>query len=235
MPNSRHLASAENVTSKEGVLMHCHTRAIEIGFENVSIFSAGNAARTPEFQSTYPEVWNAKYLSERYYLVDPVVNEGRALPGPITWGGNYYMEKAQQEGRRMLLEARTFGVRSAFSVPFFSAGGRYTLVTLSSSCKRLDFDRLLLEKEAVAIRIAMQTHFMLAELDLFEAEMNIKLTARQKSCLRMVLNGRTSADMARLLLITEATVRYHLTGAIKTTGAKNATHAAFLAHQLALL
>lgn len=208
---------------------------MEIGFENISIFSAGSAARTPEFHTTYPEIWNARYLSERYYLVDPVVNEGRALPGPITWGGSHYMEKALQEGRRMLLEAHTFGVRSAFSIPFFSAGGRYTLITLSSSCKRPDFDRLLQDKEAEAIRIAMQAHLRLAELDLFDAEMKIKLTARQKSCLRMVLNGRTSAEMAELLSVTEATIRYHLTSAIKTTGAKNAVHAAFLAHQLVLL
>lgn len=217
------------------VLTKYRAVANELGFENLSIFSAGNAARAPEFLTTYPRKWNERYMSERYYLVDPVVSRGRHRPGPIAWGGRDYLHRAVHEGRRMLLEAREFGVRSAYSVPFFCADGRYNLITFSSNLARDTFDKLLDSHEAEAIHVALYAHLDLTRVEGAAAEKAYKLTDRQKCCLRMVLDGRTNAEMARLLSISEATVRFHLTAAVRKTHARNSAHAAFLAHQVSLL
>ena len=78
----------------------------------------------PYIDSTYPAEWMAHYLANRYQFIDPVVLEAQRSHLPFAWrflpcrpGG---LSAAQ---RKLFEEARTFGIRDGFTIPFHTAEG----------------------------------------------------------------------------------------------------------------
>ena len=61
------------------------------------------------------------------------------------------------------------------------------------------------------------------------------LTRREEEILQLVAEGRSNADVARLLWVTEQTVKFHLANVYRKLGVKNRTQAARWAHEHGLL
>ena len=61
------------------------------------------------------------------------------------------------------------------------------------------------------------------------------LTRREEEILQMVAEGRSNADVARVLWVTEQTVKFHLANVYRKLGVKNRTQAARWAHEHGLL
>lgn len=61
------------------------------------------------------------------------------------------------------------------------------------------------------------------------------LTRREQEILQLVAEGRSNADVARLLWVTEQTVKFHLANVYRKLGVKNRTQAARWAHEHGLL
>jgi two-component system, NarL family, response regulator LiaR len=61
------------------------------------------------------------------------------------------------------------------------------------------------------------------------------LTRREGEILQLVAEGRSNADVARLLWVTEQTVKFHLANVYRKLGVKNRTQAARWAHEHGLL
>jgi DNA-binding NarL/FixJ family response regulator len=61
------------------------------------------------------------------------------------------------------------------------------------------------------------------------------LTRREEEILQLVAEGRSNADVARLLWVTEQTVKFHLANVYRKLGVKNRTQAARWAHEYGLL
>jgi DNA-binding NarL/FixJ family response regulator len=61
------------------------------------------------------------------------------------------------------------------------------------------------------------------------------LTAREQEILQLVADGRSNADVARLLWVTEQTVKFHLANVYRKLRVKNRTQAARWAHENGLL
>ena len=52
-----------------------------------------------------------------------------------------------------------------------------------------------------------------------------KISPRELECLRWVANGKTDAEIAEILSISEATVKFHVNGARRKLGARNRAQA----------
>jgi DNA-binding NarL/FixJ family response regulator len=61
------------------------------------------------------------------------------------------------------------------------------------------------------------------------------LTPREQEILQLVADGRSNADVARLLWVTEQTVKFHLANVYRKLRVKNRTQAARWAHENGLL
>lgn len=68
-----------------------------------------------------------------------------------------------------------------------------------------------------------------------ESERAPELTRREEEILQMVAEGRSNADVARALWVTEQTVKFHLANVYRKLGVKNRTQAARWAHEHGLL
>jgi DNA-binding NarL/FixJ family response regulator len=68
-----------------------------------------------------------------------------------------------------------------------------------------------------------------------EPEHAPELTRRQREILRLVAEGRSNAEVARLLWVTEQTVKFHLANVYRKLGVANRTEASRWAHEHGLL
>jgi DNA-binding NarL/FixJ family response regulator len=62
-----------------------------------------------------------------------------------------------------------------------------------------------------------------------------RLTPREREILALVAEGRSNADVARLLWVSRQTVKFHLAGAYRKLGVANRTEAARWAHEHGLV
>lgn len=96
---------------------------------------------------------------------------------------------------------------------------------------------------ASAIRQAFDGSIFLAPLPRLRAPLEQRaspadeagLTRREAEILCLAAEGRSNSDLARLLWITEQTVKFHLSNVYRKLGASNRTEAALWAHTSGLL
>jgi len=220
----------------------CRRLVNSLGFGNFSYFtiSTGNlvddAQDIPWFITSYPSAWTKRYLSKRYYQFDPVIEDSRSTQLPVIWGGSRYLKSLENVSRLVMTEARDFGITSAMSVPIHGFDGRFGLFTVSCDWTRSRFNGHVQDQIPEVIAIGLRIHDIVSQyLSPTYDQNRPHLTLRQKQCLRLVLEGKTSGEIAHTISRSEATVRYHLQNAARKLSASNTVHAAFLAHKASLL
>lgn len=176
--------------------------------------------------SNYPDEWQRRYLSGNYFAIDPVVITAKRSMQPFAWSGPA-MRRLGAEVAKIVEEASAFGIISGFSVPIRAGFGSTAMLTLAS-------DRAA---EDVAVRDALHVATAVAFLHLNIARLgtdaltvpDVALSPRELTCLGWAAIGKTKAETAQMLGITEKTVRFYLEEAREKLGAANITHAVRIA------
>jgi LuxR family transcriptional activator of conjugal transfer of Ti plasmids len=179
--------------------------------------------------SNYPREWQAIYVEKNYLRVDPVVTNAKHGPPLFTWSG----EDARRLGRRAVTQffadAARFGICSGLSVSV-PVGFRDRMVfTLAGEQPRVHVDGGI-DPVTAAVAVAfVHSHLAGAKSDTSLAS-EIKLSPREAECLRWFAEGVSMPDIARMLNLSERTVRSYIDEATRKVGAANnrqaGTHAA---------
>lgn len=80
----------------------------------------------------YPAEWQERYSRMGYAKIDPLIKKGRKEAGPFRWSEVYTDESITEDGRRVLDEAATFGLRSGVTVPLHGPGDSFRFVSFCS-------------------------------------------------------------------------------------------------------
>lgn len=72
-------------------------------------FPSGNQTQ-PHHISNYPKVWTSFYLSQRYAVIDPVVERACHSDDPFCWGKRFNYGENSTEQLCMFDEAAEFGI-----------------------------------------------------------------------------------------------------------------------------
>lgn len=152
--------------------------------------------------TTYPDAWRKLYEEKNYFLGDPIALWSMTGVGSVRWS-----EVKLPDLRGVLKEARRFGLN--FGVAFAQkTNGKRNFLTLSRA------DREFTNEEIAAIDAKFQIWS-----DLFGERPS--LTAKEIAVLRHMREGREYADIARILGISEGTVRQRADKARLKLGASN--------------
>lgn len=79
----------------------------------------------------YPAEWQERYSRMGYAKIDPLIKKGRKEAGPFRWSEVYTDESITEDGRRVLDEAATFGLRSGVTVPLHGPGDSFRFVSFA--------------------------------------------------------------------------------------------------------
>lgn len=183
---------------------------------------------------TYSPEWVARYLEQDYARIDPVVLSCFNRFQPVDWKS---LDWTSKPARAFLKEAIEYGVgHQGYSVPIRGPSGQFALFTVSD-------DR---DDEAWAVWTAQHRNdviLMSHNLNQKALEMErgsdevqgVSLSPREVDSLTMLARGRSRAQAANELAISEHTLRVYIESARHKLTAANTTHAVASALKQGLL
>ncbi len=172
--------------------------------------------------SSYPTAWEALYVEREYYEIDPVLRAAQKMALPFRWGEAADIGPGSH--RAFFGVAADFNVRQGLTIPIAGTFGSFAALSLAGSHndnRTEKFD----ENLPLMTLAALHYHLQFARVrDLFasgSAAPASQLSARSKICLTWVARGKTIEEIAEILNIHEATVRFHLNEARRRLNASS--------------
>lgn len=170
--------------------------------------------------SGYPRAWRTRYDTLGYFRVDPVVAHAMASSIPLFWDE---IARSTPAVDTFFREASEHGLGHGVSAALAGRHGDLALFSLArTAAQPIDFDpayrhrlRARLNWHATVLHEAVRRVVLTHE---GAPRVSSPLTEREKDCLMWAADGKTTADIARALEITERTVLFHIESAGRKLG-----------------
>lgn len=183
--------------------------------------------------SNGPVAFQERYVSEGYLYIDPTVKHARRSQTPIAWTEELFNTPAT---RALWDDAHAAGIRARWAQSCITSTGVAGMLTLSRPSEKLSSSELASQEIKMSWLVNV-AHFSLSRAFMSQAIEKIQpgLTAREIEILKWTADGKTSADIAEILSISENTVNFHIKNATAKLQTSNKTAAAVRACMLGLL
>ncbi|MEB3796280.1 MULTISPECIES: LuxR family transcriptional regulator AbaR [Acinetobacter] len=183
--------------------------------------------------NNYPQAWQQRYVEQQYVKVDPTVQHCMVSLKPLVWSSQYTHTQVEKD---FWEEARSYGLNVGWAQSSRDFIGTRGMLTLARSSDQLS------EKEQKAqytnmYWLTQTVHSSIAKIvnDVEFSQFNLYLTNREKEVLRWTAEGKTSAEIAQILGVSERTINFHLSNSMQKLNVNNKISAAIRAVMLGLL
>ncbi|WP_332624445.1 helix-turn-helix transcriptional regulator [Klebsiella grimontii] len=176
--------------------------------------------------------WFDLYLESKYQFIDPVIIRALQCIEDFYWenkvilSGGYNLTRIFQESsHHNIYQGHTFPLHDYLN----------NLVVLSIINHK--DSGVNIEKNRSQFLIFLN-HLHQRTLDRYskiQQRKNVFLSPRERQILKWVSSGKTYSEVSIILCISERTVKFHMSNAMKKLGVKNARHAVKLSMELRLL
>jgi DNA-binding CsgD family transcriptional regulator len=180
--------------------------------------------------SNYPEAWRALYEERHYQAIDPVLQYGHRCTKPMVWP-----DLVSDDGA-FWRDAASFGLKYGWSQTIRDHRGVIGTFSMVRSEPKITQDELN-RAEPEMIWLGQFAHATISNrivpkvLPLGAA----RLSPREKEILHWTAEGKTAAEVATILQLSERNVGFHVQNAIDKLDAANKTHATVKAALLGLI
>lgn len=201
-------------------------RALQLPGEDDKVF----------YRTTYDDDWVKYYVDKTYGEIDPVVVAAERTNLPYTWQEAVVKFGYAGKPTQLFLEARDFGIRGGITVPIRSASGEFATLSVIPDVAESDFPEFCGEHKHYLHLLALNYHTALSELLARDSEMpEVRLTARQRECLKWTARGKTAWEIGEILHVSAETVVTHLNKAAEKFGVFSKHHAVVKAIMMGLI
>lgn len=180
--------------------------------------------------TTYPQQWLAQYKSENYYAIDPVLKPENFIQGHLPWTDELFTD-----AQELWDGARDHGIRRGITQYLMLPNHALGFLSVS----RTSIVENSLASEEIELRLQLLVQMALTSLLRFEDEMvmppEMKFSKREREILKWTAEGKTSAEIAIILSISENTVNFHQKNMQKKFNAPNKTQIACYAAATGLI
>ncbi|MDT8999869.1 autoinducer binding domain-containing protein [Paucibacter sp. APW11] len=186
--------------------------------------------RTTYFSNYAPE-WQQRYHEQGYMQIDPTIAHGMRSSNPVLWTDEFFAETPQ-----LWQEARYYGLRHGWAQSRRDPEGTYSMLVLARSEQAITAAEL--EHTEPRMQWLVHTSHVSMKACCSDPELEqpkIELSDREIDVLRWTAEGKTSAEIADILNISERTVNFHVNSVVAKLGACNKTSAAVRAAMLGLI
>lgn len=219
------LADQENVVETAFAMTH------DLGFDYAS-FATGKDPAKPSGAtlSNMPVAWRQRYRQQGYGALDPSVRHCRYSVVPLQWTEALFT--ATPDFRQ---DAWRHGIRHGLSMAIHDREHHISMLTLARQQRPVSADEFCL-KVGQCLWLANLLHQRLATRPPGVADdVRGHLSGRELEILRWSAEGKTAGDIATILSLSERTVNFHISSAVKKLGTGNKTAAVVRAAQAGLL
>lgn len=167
--------------------------------------------------NNYPIEWNTLYKQENYYDLDPLVAHCKRNVLPIVWE-----EKTFAAVPDMWVHAQTHGLTYGWAQSVHDFRGFFSMINLGRAKGPVRAEELY-EKAGQVLWMCHAMHAVVAQSFANEPSLHApsKLTHRETEILQWSALGKTAADIATILCLSERTVGFHISSAMKKLGVNN--------------
>lgn len=236
------VAAIESATTLDALRDEMHKIALSLGFSGFYYVDSGSAHDGLPFHiGTVEPQWVDDYIGNNFFYSDPVVIKSRQLSRPFDWAwvSSLLVRRVEHRPYRKVMDAaREFGFVNGLIIPnhYKDNSGRFR-----SSCtgfyyrdrmdkfKSIFFDhtpmlRLLTTYWAVQVDALRGDGIPSRKTEKDLAKFPV-LSGRERDVLIWAGRGKTIAETAIILSVSEATVAAHIKAAILRIGAVNKVQA----------
>jgi DNA-binding CsgD family transcriptional regulator len=249
------LADIEACATLEELRLFLQRSIENYGFSEFNFVDAGQPHLDEPFHyGTINQAWADEYLRNGFAVVDPVIAQVRKTNIPFTWGS---VTLPTVTGRRKpgavktMEAARDHGFTDGLMIPYhFRDHFGRTRSSATTFFWKDDISKLrfLLSEKKHELHLVM-IYWVQRALDIAAEEHRAgtsilrtasaatvaALTDRERDMLAWAARGKTVADTADILKISDETVETHIRNAMRKLGASNKTHAVAKAIYLSLI
>jgi len=160
------------------------------------------------------------------------------LPFLVSLDHRHHLDRASREQTQITELIHGMGVTTLLVVPLHLSKGQVAIIVWAGNRKVDELTRVLtgIEGDLLAIGhrfMRIVSHSLNSDAD--GANERSRLTPREWDCVRTLAQGYREAEIANLIGIKKATVRFHLDNVVDKFGCKTRAQAAALLGQLGLL
>jgi DNA-binding CsgD family transcriptional regulator len=179
---------------------------------------------------TYHPEWVRRYLEQDYKRIDPVVLGALRRFHPMDWKT---LDWSPPHTRRFLGEALAHGVgNQGYSIPIWGPSGEFAMFTVNHACSDGEWQTITGDHAKNFLILSHLFHQQSKRIASGEAELDgacSDLSPRERDALTLLSRGKSRAEVADVLKISENTLRAYIDSARFKLGALNTTHAVALA------
>ena len=181
--------------------------------------------------SNYPLAFKQRYEERDYLQRDPTVVRAITSDQSFLWSDELFADNLD-----IRAEARAFGLVHGWAHPHRDAGGMLSLLSLVRSDPEITADEVRSKTERL-LWLSHRSHVAMREHwgPTLRAPLDVELSDRERDVLRWTSDGKTSAEVARILVVSEATVNFHIRNACMKLGTGSRTAATVRAAMMGLL
>lgn len=197
--------------------------SVDYGFVKAPIGPNGKIRPIRLFVRNFPprfeDAWRQFAVSDPFYLA----GLKRMVPIDATTLRDWVCEDSQQQKAWAYLDKT--GLTQAVLIPMHLPGGGYSTVAAYWRGRLSDDQWQTIYDKYRDIIFLVAHHFQdtISRLSILpeESESEVYLTTRERECLELIAQGKTTDEVALLLGRSPVTVRFHLGNAFRKLGATN--------------
>ncbi len=218
-------ATAENLNDVASAFEAC-SRALDVRY---FLYLASDVpfqhTEPPFVMSNADQEWRSRYVDAAEYLTDPVVRTAMKTVLAFEWPARPDPENLKKGEVEFLQNVSRYGMRYSAAVPLHGPGPAHAalcLMTESKTREKLE-NCALFSLQMLGLNLHEVTRRLRTEGR--EPAGPGELTDRELECVAWSARGKTSWETAVILDVTETTVNFHLTNAMKKLGVVTRPHA----------
>ncbi|KWO66301.1 LuxR family transcriptional regulator [Burkholderia ubonensis] len=223
-----------SVHSERCLFNHTQYRVRQLGFKNfVYRHQVPGESTSRCVLDGYPPAWRARYEDAGYAEIDPWIRHCLSRTVPLIWNDDLFTGPEA----RIRDEAKTYGLVYGVSCPVHDREGTFSMLSMATDCpfQHLQADTLrLLSLSQLLANFVHSAMRKLLECE-YRRQNACDLTAREREALHWAGRGKTAWEISKILGITQRTVVFHLSNAVRKMGANNRAQAAVIASARGLI
>lgn len=212
------MASAEDIFQE----LQLQTQKLEFDYYSLCVRHPVPFTRPKvAYYSTYPEAWVSYYQQHNFLAIDPVLKPENFSQGHLLWDDALF-----SEAQPLWDAARRHGLRRGVTQYLMLSNRALGFLSLSRMSARegpiahdeLELKLQLLVRESLNVLARLQHEMVMTPA--------MRFSKRETEILRWTAEGKTSAEIAMILSISENTVNFHQKNMQKKFNAPNKTQVA---------
>ncbi len=176
----------------------------------------------------YPDEWVRRYTDELYVYRDLIHYRSLNTVTPFSWS-SLQTREITSESALVFNEATEFNMHDGISVPIRSGDNTFSLLSAVAGGSLREREEVVRRNAGTVMILASFLHERGSQLFSELGHSQIKhepASEREREVLKWVASGKSSADIADILHISEATVNKHIENVMKKFHATTRSHAA---------